>query len=206
MRITTRIGTLAGAVALSLALAACGTNSDSASGMDHSTSASSSSSSAPSSAAVDAAHNAADISFTQDMIGHHQGAIAMAQLASSRASSPQVKDLASRIEAAQSPEINEMTSWLTAWGEPTASTDSSMGPGGMGMMTDEQMNQLTAATGTAFDRMFLQMMTVHHQGAIDMAKTEQANGSNPQAIALARSIETSQTAEVTEMAQLLKTL
>jgi uncharacterized protein (DUF305 family) len=182
----------------------------------NSTSSSAAASSAPSSAAVDAAHNAADVSFTQEMIGHHQGAIAMARLAPSRASSQQVKDLASRIEAAQAPEINEMTSWLTTWGEPPAPADSSMGSmnhssgsmdsNAMGMMTDEQMNQLGAATGTAFDRMFLQMMTVHHQGAIAMARTEQTNGSNSQAIALARSIETSQTAEVTEMGQLLQNL
>ena len=206
MRTSTRLGALVGAAALSLALAACGTTANSASGMDNPTS---TSSSASPSSAVDAVHNAADVSFTQQMLVHHQGAIAMAQLAPSRASNQQVKDLASRIEAAQTPEIDEMARWLKTWGEPSASTDNSMGSMGsdsMGMMTDEQMNQLKAASGTVFDRMFLQMMTAHHQGAIAMAKTEQANGSNPQATALARSIETSQTAEVTEMGQLLQNL
>jgi uncharacterized protein (DUF305 family) len=62
------------------------------------------------------------------------------------------------------------------------------------------------ATHNAADVSFAQNMIVHHQGAIEMAKTEQANGSNPQAKALAHSIETSQTAEVTEMAQRLKNL
>jgi uncharacterized protein (DUF305 family) len=143
----------------------------------------------------------------------------MAQMAETQASTQQVKDLAKRIEAAQSPEIDEMTSWLNAWGEPVSPSNTmgnmdhssgsmssgSMGSGAMGM-TDEQMNQLMGAQGTDFDRMFLEMMTIHHQGAIEMAKTEQANGSNPQAKALAHSIETSQTAEVAEMAEMLKNL
>jgi uncharacterized protein (DUF305 family) len=73
-------------------------------------------------------------------------------------------------------------------------------------MTDELMTQLEGASGADFDRMFLQMMTPHHQGAIDMAEVEQSDGSNPQAIALARSIETSQTAEISEMQQLLQAL
>lgn len=203
MRNYARIGVASGAIALSLTLAACGGNSTS--------STSSTATTAPrtsTSTSVDATHNAADVSFTQSMIVHHQGAIQMAQVAEKQASTQQVKDLAKRIEAAQGPEIDEMTSWLKAWGEPVSASGSmgNMGSGAMGMMTDEQMNQLMGAQGTNFDRMFLEMMTIHHQGAIEMAKTEQANGSNPQAKALAQSIETSQTAEVTEMAQMLKNL
>lgn len=217
MRTSTRLAAFVGAAALSITLAACGSdNTDSTSGMDHGSS-TSSAPSASASAAVDAQHNAADVSFTQNMIVHHQGAISMAQMATTQASTQPVKDLAHRIAAAQGPEITEMTSWLEAWSEATSSSDSmpgmdhstSSGPMGsdsMAMMTDEQMNQLQAATGTDFDRMFLQMMTTHHQGAIEMAKTEQANGSNPQAIALAKSIESSQTAEVTEMSQMLRSL
>jgi uncharacterized protein (DUF305 family) len=75
-----------------------------------------------------------------------------------------------------------------------------------GMMSDAQMQELTAATGAEFDRLFLQLMIVHHQGAIEMADTELADGSNPAAVALAESITTSQTAEITEMQQLLQTL
>jgi uncharacterized protein (DUF305 family) len=217
MRTSTRISAAVAATALSLALAACGGNSGAAG------SATSASTSSSASSTVAAQHNAADVSFTQNMIVHHQGAIAMAELAATRASSQQVKDLAKKIEAAQTPEIDEMTSWLKTWGEPATASggmsgsmpgmdhgsmpSGSMGSTGpMGMMTDEQMGQLKAATGREFDRMFLQMMITHHQGAIDMAKTEQANGSNPQAIALAKSIDTSQTAEVTQMNQMLQNL
>ena len=73
-----------------------------------------------------------------------------------------------------------------------------------GMMSDAQMQQLTDASGAEFDRLFLEMMIMHHQGAIEMANTEIAEGSNPEALALAESITTSQTAEITEMQQLLQ--
>ena len=75
-----------------------------------------------------------------------------------------------------------------------------------GMMSDEQLSQLTGATGAEFDRMFLEMMIVHHQGAVRMAETELADGANPDAKALAESIKTSQTAEIATMQQLLATL
>ena len=182
--------------------------------------------------AASADHNAADLSFAQQMIVHHQGAVEMADLAPSRAANQQVKDLAARIKAAQAPEIEQMTGWLTLWGaamstSTSASTtsDDGMDHGGMsgmgkegqmstgatgmampGMMSDAQMQELTAATGADFDRLFLQLMIVHHQGAIEMSDTEIAQGSNPAALALAESIKTSQTAEIAEMQQLLQTL
>lgn len=215
MATPTRLGALGATAALCLALAACSGASTASTATSSSTSSSTSSPSA--SASVDARHNAADVSFTQDMIVHHRGAVQMAQAATTRASSAQVKDLASRIEAAQGPEIEEMTGWLKAWGQPLSPTGSAAGSptsspmagmdhssGSMGM--SGEMAQLEAATGTEFDRMFLQMMTDHHNGAIDMAKTEQSDGSNPQAIALAKSIEASQSAEIGEMAQMLRGL
>ena len=197
---TSRLGRLLGVgiLAATLVLAGCSNSSDS------STTNAGPSSTTPR-ASVGTAHNAADVTFAQDMIAHHRSAIEMATTATSQADTQAVKDLASRISAAQGPELDQMTDWLNTWGEMVpgdsmAGMDHSSMPG---MMTDEQMDQLTAATGADFDRMFLEMMTAHHQGAIDMARTEQADGSNPQAVALARSIETSQTAEVAEMAQLL---
>jgi len=82
---------------------------------------------------------------------------------------------------------------------------SAMGGSSMpGMMSEEQMTQLNSATGADFDRMFLQMMTEHHQGAVTMAQTEQQQqGQNPQAVTLADSIVTSQTAEIDQMNQML---
>lgn len=172
-------------------------------------------------------HNAADITFASMMLVHHKGAIAMAELAPARASSAQVKALAAKIKAEQAPEITLMTGWLSAWqpatdmnGKPMTTTSSmAMGSmGGMasgsgmttaampGMMSDQQMAQLTAAKGAAFDKTFLTMMIAHHKGAVEMANTEKSGGSSPEALALAQSIVTSQTAEITTMQDLLKTL
>ena len=67
---------------------------------------------------VSAAHNAADITFAQQMIPHHQQAVAMAQLAADRATNGEVKQLAARIQGAQDPEITQMQAFLTAWAPP----------------------------------------------------------------------------------------
>jgi uncharacterized protein (DUF305 family) len=152
----------------------------------------------------------ADVGFATDMIPHHRQAIEMAAMAAQRSEDPEVKELAAAIQAAQQPEIDTMSSWLTAWGKPVpegAAGMDAMGHGGMndmpGMMTTEEMNQLHDETGVGFDRMFLTMMIEHHEGAIRMAETEQANGSNPEAVALAKKIAQDQQAEIKTMQQLL---
>lgn len=217
MRTATRIGALGAATALSVILAACGgANSGS---MDHSAMSSGSSTTSTTSASpsvsatsnVDSEHNDQDVMFAQMMIVHHKGAIEMAQMATTQASSQQVKDLATTIEAAQQPEIEQMTSWLNAWGEPVEAGSSMEGmdhssTSGMSGMSEEQMTQLQKATGTDFDQMFLQLMIEHHTGAVQMAETEQQQGSNPQAQELADSIVTSQSAEIEQMKQMLTTL
>lgn len=154
--------------------------------------------------------NAADVAFAQQMIPHHQQAIAMAKLAKARATSPQVKSLAADIEQAQGPEIQTMTDWLLAWGQdiPDDSSMPGMSSGDMamdmpGMMSREDMSNLRAASGASFDRMFLTMMIDHHQGAIEMAQTEQTDGQHPDATALAEKIEADQTAEKATMQRLL---
>jgi uncharacterized protein (DUF305 family) len=149
-------------------------------------------------------HNQADVVFLQNMIPHHAQAIMMSQMARNRATTPQVKDLAVRIEAAQQPEIDQMRGLLTAWGAPApAAPGGGMGPmGSMGGMGQGQMPGMMSGTG--FDRMFLQMMIVHHQGAIDMSHTELAQGSNPAARDLAQRIITAQQAEINQMQTLLQ--
>lgn len=165
-------------------------------------------------------HNSIDVEFAQMMIPHHQQAVEMAKLAATRAGNPQVKQLAAGIEAAQQPEIATMTGWLTSWGQPTTmpgmpgmpSASSGhgghdMGGGAMpGMMSEGDMMILEGLTGTEFDRSFLTMMVAHHQGAIDMAKAAQTEGLYPPVIELAKSIQTSQTAEIRTMKALLTTL
>ncbi len=147
-------------------------------------------------------HNAADVSFVTGMVPHHTQAVAMADLAPTRAKSPGVKTLAAAVKAAQGPEITQMTGWLRGWGAPMAS--GAMGGMGMsGMMSPTEMADLAKLSGTAFDRAWLRMMSTHHQGAVAMARTELTTGLNPDAKTLARSIITSQTAQLTQMNALL---
>lgn len=155
----------------------------------------------------EAQHNDADVKFAQEMIAHHAQAVEMADMAIDESTDERVFGLAGRIKAAQQPEIDQMTGWLDAWREPLeASSGGSHDMSNMGgssdmggMMSDEEMTQLSSATGAAFDRMWLDMMIRHHQGAIEMAKTHQADGENVDALALGEQIITAQEAEITEM-------
>lgn len=173
----------------------------------------------PTTASVTAGeHNATDVSFAKEMIPHHLQAVEMADLAPTRASSPDVKALAATIKKEQDPEIKTMSAWLTSWGEPVPQDSdkgmdhSGMGHSGMdsgmeempGMMTSEEMQKLEGASGPAFDTAFLQMMIKHHQGAVEMAKDEKVKGSYQPAVKLADSIITSQTAEIQQMTKLLE--
>lgn len=154
-------------------------------------------------------HNDADVAFARQMIPHHEQAVEMAELVDGRTSEPTVVDLAHRIREAQAPEIHTMTAWLTSWGAPLTSGTTTMPgmdhsghdmPGGM---TDEQMATLRAAKDVEFDRQWLTMMIVHHQGAVEMAKTELAAGDNTDAKALAQKIIDAQESEIREMQVLL---
>jgi uncharacterized protein (DUF305 family) len=167
---------------------------------------------APSVSGSTSAHDGADVAFAQGMIPHHSQAVDMAGLAADRAGNDRVKQLAASVENAQGPEIEQLRGFLAAWGQPEApaGTDhAGMGhssTGGSGMTTDAQMQQLEQARGADFDRMFLQMMTAHHEGAVEMARTELAGGRNPEAKALAQKIIDEQQAEIATMANLLSTL
>ena len=120
--------------------------------------------------------------------------------------------MAAQIKAAQDPEIRTMAAWLQSWGQPVPTgmagmpghTSSAAGMRGMaGMMTEQEMQQLHAATGTDFDRLWLQMMTKHLEGAVTVATTQLQQGENAAAKALAQQIITAQTAEIATMARLL---
>jgi uncharacterized protein (DUF305 family) len=168
--------------------AACGGNDDDMDGMDHGDESSSEEE------AQD--FNDADVMFAQMMIPHHEQAVEMAELAETRASDPEVVELAAQIKAAQDPEIETMTGWLEAWGEPTEMEHGMDMPG---IMTDEEMAELEAADGAEFDVVFVHHMIAHHQGAIEMAETEIADGQNAEAKELASQIAESQAAEVTQL-------
>lgn len=153
-------------------------------------------------------HNDADVDFATEMIQHHRQAVEMADLAADRASSQEVKDLATKIKGAQDPEIKMMSGWLTSWGEEVLADMSGMeghdmSSGMPGMMSSEDMGKLEKASGAEFDRMFLEMMVEHHGGAIEMAKTEKADGKYGDATKLADDVITAQTAEIEQMNKML---
>ncbi|PZT69591.1 DUF305 domain-containing protein [Streptomyces sp. SW4] len=220
-RARTRGALAAAAATAALLLAACGGSKDAdggpAGGHDGHGSSSASAGATPSAgaSAADGAHNAQDVAFAQGMIPHHRQALEMARLAAGRSASAQVKDLASRIERAQDPEIRTMSGWLRAWGEDVPPAASPSGPHGSdhedhsghsgmpGMMDAEEMAELGTAEGEEFDRLFLTLMVEHHEGAVEMATTQREKGRYGPAKAMAEDIVRAQKAEITEMNGLL---
>ncbi|MBT2595638.1 DUF305 domain-containing protein [Arthrobacter sp. ISL-72] len=205
------------AVAAALALAGCAPSSGNGiSGMDHSSTAPASGTAGStdgSPTAADAEHNAADTMFAQMMIPHHAQAVEMSEMMLSKENIPApVTELATRIKKAQAPEIETMTAWLTSWNEPTEAptghdmASHSMASGMDGMMSDDDLKKLDAAQGTEAARLFLTQMIAHHEGAVVMAETEGTDGKNPDAVALAKIIASSQEKEIQEMKELLAAL
>ena len=160
--------------------------------------------------------NATDVGFAQGMIPHHAQAVEMADMAIATSTNADVLSLAKQIKAAQNPEIETMTGWLQGWGQAVPATTSMAGGGhdmtnmsGMmmdGMMSDADMKRLESSTGTAFDRLWLELMIQHHEGAVRMSQDELADGKNPDTKALAQAIITSQQSEITKMNALLAAL
>ncbi len=151
-------------------------------------------------------HDSADVTFAQQMIPHHRQAVEMARMAATHDAGPEVRALAEKIEAAQGPEIRTMTGWLRDWDEKVPSSTGMSGGSMGGMMSGSDMKALDRARGADFDRLFLTQMVEHHSGAIDMARTELAKGSSPEAKKLAGSVVKSQGAEIAQMKKLLADL
>ena len=160
------------------------------------------------SAAGESDVNAADEMFAAGMIPHHEQALEMADiLLDKEGVDDRVVALAERIQAAQQPEIDLMTSWLEAWGVDSDMGDMpGMGHGDDGMMSDDDMVALDAASGEDASALFLEQMVEHHEGAIVMSQQELDNGENADALKLAQQIIDAQTAEIAEMQGLLAEL
>lgn len=202
----------AATVVAAVVLSACGSTTNSASpgngGMPGMNSSSTNTAQSTTGAPASGPHNAADVSFATEMIPHHAQAVTMAEVAATQATAADIKALATAITSAQGPEIQQMSGWLAGWGAPVPVVGdhnmSAMGGDTMdGMMSDQEMSDLGNATGAAFDRMWLQLMTTHHDGAIAMSKTELSAGQNSDAKKLAQSIIDGQTAEIATMKSLL---
>ncbi|MER6313104.1 DUF305 domain-containing protein [Streptomyces sp. NPDC001581] len=145
--------------------------------------------------------NAADRAYVQRMIEHHRQALTMSALAPERAGADGVKRLAERISAAQRPEIGAMEKWLTVHPAPSGGSgghdhDHAAMPG---MATEPQLEELTGARGADFDRLFLTLMTAHHEGALKMAGEVLAAGNNVAVEEMATEVVATQSAEIHRM-------
>ena len=162
---------------------------------------------------ADTRHSPADVQFMQDMIPHHHQALEMAALVGERTNRPELIDVAGRINASQGDEIAFMTTWLEGRAEtvpdPAAHhamhTDHKMA----GMATPEQMAALAAASGTDFDRLFLELMITHHEGAVDMVEElleQPGSAYDPVLFEFVNDVTNDQTSEIERMNALLVSL
>ncbi|SCG44752.1 DUF305 domain-containing protein [Micromonospora halophytica] len=147
-------------------------------------------------------YNSLDVWFVRMMIPHHQQALQLAQLAPDRAGSPKVRAVADRIRGAQGPEIGMMRGWLSARG--LAADVPGHDHGTMrGMQSPEAIRALTDARGAEFDRLFVRMMTDHHDGAVRMATDLLKVGVDQQLNEFANSVATEQAVEIARMRELV---
>ena len=204
MAVKTRSPLISTAVAVAIALGLTGCAASTNASVDNAKSGTSNnhhsnSNSAESSAA---GFSGADIMFAQMMIPHHQQAVDMGTLAESRAQNQAVKAIAARIKAEQAPEITQMNSWLQRAG---ASLDMGHDMGMGGMLSTEQMGELSQASGAAFDVLYVTGMIGHHEGAIHMAQMV-VDSNNAEAKTLGEAIISSQTKQVAELQEILAKL
>lgn len=203
---------------VALGLAGCGGGNDpgGTSGMDHSSASpqmsqmpSTSASPSDSSPSTPAQFNDADATFVQEMLPHHQQAVEMSDILLQKSGvSADTTALAKQIKAAQQPEITTMQGWLKDWGKSADPGMGGMDHGGTGggMATDAELKKLAQADGASAEKLYLELMTKHHQGAITMAETEIKDGQNPDAVQLANTIVSSQQAEIDTMRKLIANL
>ncbi len=170
--------------------------------------------------------NDADIAFAQMMVPHHAQALEMAALAPKAGGGEGVRTFAERIAAAQKPEIVLMSSWLTKRGQDAPTVEQiekgELGPLSMdahdhhgshasmedmpGMASETDLERLSKARGEAFDRLFLELMIMHHQGAMEMVDQVLAEGSDQELGELAAGIGADQSAETDRMRQMLEAM
>jgi uncharacterized protein (DUF305 family) len=156
-----------------------------------------------------APYTVADVEFMQGMIAHHAQAIHMSRMAGKHGANPRVLRLALKIDQSQVAEIRLMQDWLVHYGQVAPDTSSWRTMTMPGMLTDEQLKELDAATGFAFDRAFLTLMIQHHEGALRMVEDLFATplaGQEVDVNVFANDVVTVQTAEIGVMYQMLSQL
>ncbi|MFL6085417.1 MAG: DUF305 domain-containing protein [Mycobacterium sp.] len=198
MTLTVRVAVALAALAAALFLSSCSGSSSDSRG-DHTKT------DEPVITGQPAGFNADDVAFATNMIPHHQQAVDLSAMVPDRSTNAELIALAQQISSAQQPEINVMKVFLVQWKE---NPDTNSGHGGhgspmQGMVDEATMTKLESLNGAEFDKLWLESMISHHQGAIEMAKAEVANGDNVDAKALAKNIVTTQEPEIGQMKQML---
>lgn len=154
----------------------------------------------------------ADVRFMQGMIGHHAQAVEMSDLLKTRTKRAEMRKLGERIEVSQADEMKMMREWLESHGAAAPGEHAHHAPGAPimpGMLTPEQMTRLTAASGEDFDRLFLEFMIKHHEGALTMVKDLFATAGAAQdadIYAFAADVNADQRMEIARMSAMLKEL
>jgi uncharacterized protein (DUF305 family) len=196
--VTRRVAAALAAVAAALLLSSCSSPaSDGHTGHEHTNE--------PVITGQPAGYNADDVVFATNMIPHHQQAVDLSAMVPDRSTNAGLVALAQQISAAQQPEINVMKVFLVQWNENPDTNSGHTGHGNamQGMVDAATMTKLESLTGAEFDKLWLESMIGHHQGAIEMAKAEIANGDNVDAKNLAKNIVTTQEAEIGQMKQMV---
>lgn len=154
----------------------------------------------------------ADVKFMEGMIGHHAQAVEMTDLLKSRTKSAEMQKLAERISVSQLDEMKMMCEWLEDHGAQVPAEHAHHAPGAPlmpGMLTSQEMARLMASAGEHFDRLFLEYMIKHHQGAIEMVKNLFATAGAAQdadIYAFAADVNADQRMEIARMSAMLKEL
>lgn len=151
----------------------------------------------------------ADVAFMRGMIAHHAQAIEMTRLVPDRTARPDLLTLARRIDASQQTETVQMQSWLRKRGLPFTDSTSLHHEHMPGMLSEADLAALRAARGPNFERLFLELMIRHHEGALSMLRALQATpgaGEEAELFMLGSSIDADQRAEIARMRTMLSAI
>ena len=161
------------------------------------------------------AYTAADVQFMQHMISHHAQALVMAELVAARSSRADMQALAERVSVSQREEIAYMQNWLRRRNQEVPAADAhvhaALGHGVLmaGMLTQAELDRLAQARGAEFERLFLQYMIRHHEGALQMVRqllTTPGSGQEAELFMFASDVDADQNAEISRMRALLAQL
>jgi uncharacterized protein (DUF305 family) len=152
-------------------------------------------------------HVEADVVFVRDMLHHHAQALVMTGYVDERADSDDIRLLAQRMDISQTAEMEQLERWLQDRGEPVRDPDAAHADhsGMPGLLTEDEIAKLEASEGEEFDRLFLEYMIRHHEGAVDMVHDlDDAGGGVEIAIGdIARHVEADQNIEIARMQEML---